>query len=44
VSLKEELAKKEAERVANPIKMAGNAALKRAIISILDKGGYGKEW
>jgi hypothetical protein len=32
--------KKEAE--SNPIKMAGNAALKRAIISILDKGGYGK--
>jgi len=45
----EELAKKkEAERIAkeelesNPIKMAGNAALKRAIINILDKGGYGK--
>jgi len=46
---KEELAKKkEAERIAkeelklNPVKMAGNAALKRAIIGILDKGGYGK--
>ena len=40
--------KKEAERIAkeelesNPVKMAGNAALKRAIIGILDKGGYGK--
>jgi hypothetical protein len=36
----EERIRKENE--ANPIKMAGNAALKRAIISILDKGGYGK--
>ena len=36
----EERIRKENE--ANPIKMAGNAALKRAIINILDKGGYGK--
>jgi hypothetical protein len=36
----EERIKKELE--SNPIKMAGNAALKRAIISILEKGGYGK--
>ena len=43
-----EAKKKEEERLAkeelesNPIKMAGNAALKRAIINILDKGRYGK--
>lgn len=36
----EERIKKELE--SNPVKMAGNAALKRAIINILDKGGYGK--
>ena len=43
----EEIAKKNEEKIkkiheSNPVKMAGNAALKRAIIGILDKGGYGK--
>uniref|UniRef100_A0A6C0IZP3 RING-type domain-containing protein n=1 Tax=viral metagenome TaxID=1070528 RepID=A0A6C0IZP3_9ZZZZ len=34
------IAKEELE--SNQVKMAGNAALKRAIIGILDKGGYDK--
>jgi hypothetical protein len=36
----ERILQKKKEMEANPIKMAGNAALKRAIINILEKGGY----